>query len=216
MNNSMPATRWSFTIVETLVAMSVVAVGLMAVLSSIFTLDAARKSTVEDMRLNALMRTLVDRVQGAQWTDLGTTRLPWSRARLFEDHSARNGDDLPMTQADLLSYGLLTQPILSDGSTSTLKVYFEYYRAVAHKDASGERLPGQEGLAEQAAVTSVAAARGMLRSANNRARYRLNPTSDGLGIADPLLLGNDDPVLIRIVIELGPTRHLEIVTGRKL
>ncbi len=199
-------------------ALSVVALGLMSMLTSISTLDSARKSTFEDMRVNALLRTMVDRVQGAAWVDLGTTRLPWSQARLFEDHSEGNADAdaLPMTQTELMTYGLLTQPILSEGSLSTLKVYFEYYRAVAQKDANGEPLADHQGIAEQASVTSVAEARGMLHAAADRARFRLNPTSDGLGIADPLLLGSDDPVLIRIIIELSPTRHLEVVTGRKL
>ncbi len=196
--------------------MSVVAVGLMAVLSSISALDGARKSTMEHTRINALMRTLVDRVQGAAWADLGTARLPWSRPRLFEDHVVSNGDAPPMTQTDLVTYGLLTQPIVSDGSTTSLKVYFEYYRAISHKDANGDPLLGQEGMGEDHAIASVAAARATLHAAEKRLLYRLNPTSETLGISDPTLIGVDDPVLIRIVIELSPTRHLEMVTGRKL
>lgn len=197
-------------------AMAVIAIGLMTVLSSISTLNSARQATVENLRLNGLLRTLVDRMQGAQWTDLTTTRLPWSQVRLFEDHSLGNGDALPMTQTDLMTYGLLSEPILSDGSMTALKVYVEYYRAISYKDANGDPLLGKEGMSEDAGISSVGAARAVVRSAAKRSLYRLRPTSDALGLADPDLLGADDPVFIRIVVELSPTRHVEIMTGRKL
>ncbi len=216
MNGTIKHNRSAFTLIEIMVTMTVMAVGLMAVLSSISTLNSARQATVENLRVNALLRTLVDRVQGAQWSDLTTTRLPWSRVRLFEDHSLGNGDALPMTQTDLVTYGLLSQPILTDGSTTELKVYFEYYRAISYRDGNGDAVLGKEGVSEDVSISSVSAAGSVMHSAPKRSLYRLKPTSDVLGLADPDLLGADDPVLIRIVVELSPTRHMEIITGRKL
>ena len=213
MGSSRFTSRNGFSMIDCMISIAILAVGVMSTLTFISTLKSTRDASSDMVRANTLCRTLVDRIQGATWSRLATTALPWSQAR-FDSTGftpALSPLDQPLTEADLLSLQVIQQsPSLPD-----LKIYVEYYRAIGLLDSAGARISGKEGLLEDSSVVSAATSTAIFKDNAKLNLYRIRPDPNGKGLDDTTLLGVDDPVVIRLILKWDTSRRLEFITGRK-
>ncbi len=118
--------RSAFSMIEVMVAVAVVAIGLMALLEGIATQKVARDGVRDSQRVAALLTALNERLISQEWRTLGTS---WSAPTQFDMTNPLAGGiperDPNRSDGDLLKHGLLVQPT----GLQNLRVYIEYYRA---------------------------------------------------------------------------------------
>jgi len=209
------APRRGFTIIEVMIAFSVLSIGLVAVVGAIHSMDSARKMAPEQAVAQRVLSALVDRFQGSRWEVIGDQ--PWSKAR-FND--ATNVGNPPMTEdSTVADDNLVTNGVLQRKQGIDLKVYVEFYRAVAAKTADGALIAGKPGVM-QGEDTSVTYAKpddfsAIFRDPSKRVTYKLDPTAG----APTAQVGEDDPIVIRLIATWkradGDISKLEVFTGRK-
>jgi hypothetical protein len=207
--------RQAFTIMEVMIAFSVLAIGLIAVTGAIHSMDSARRMAPEQAVAQRVLSAMVDRFQGARWEVIGDQ--PWSRPR-FKD--ATNIGHPPLTEdAAVADDNLIASGILQRKQGIDLKVYVEFYRAVAAKTEDGVVIAdkpgvmqGEDPLVTYAKPDDFSA---IFRSPTLRAKYKLDPS---LG-APTAQVGEDDPIVIRLIAEWklanDEIARLEVFTGRK-
>jgi prepilin-type N-terminal cleavage/methylation domain-containing protein len=123
--------RRAFTLMECMISLSILAVGMVAILGQFMNIKVARDNAVLDVVAGRIMRNLCERTQAAAWEDMNTITSPWSYAR-YQDGTGKPA----MTEADLENYGIVVDQrgVASDSSwKSLLAVYFEYYRLPASR-----------------------------------------------------------------------------------
>lgn len=137
-----PVRSVGLSIVEVLIALSIISVGILALLSSISTLSSSRNAVDSDIQVQMLVRGIAERIQSENWTTLGSdapglTSAPWSVMRCFNvpvhtGPSDTSFNNPPLTQSataaadNLLSQRFLTHPL----PQRNLRVFVEYYRAL--------------------------------------------------------------------------------------
>lgn len=202
--------RQGFSLVEVLIALSVMAVGILALMSSIGALHSSRNTAADANRVHALVQTISERLASLPWDTLGNRdnpTAPWSQSRsagmaisLVNSHTSYNRPPLTenavLDEDNLLKQGLLSQP----ARVRNLRVYIEYYRALQISAAPAPTAPilAGPGLMDGSAAglpryTTPQGMNTAIRSAAIRTATRLssnNPTT---------IIRTNDPIAIRVV-----------------
>lgn len=230
--------RGGFSLIEATIAMTVLVGALLLTVGQFQNIRTVQTEAQQRLLVDHLLTSLVERINGAQSSDLGTVNAKWSAPR-FELAAITSCPPMSEITADplgvdasykdnnnLKSLGLIT------GTTNaqSLKVYVEYYRAVNYRDGSGTIDNSQEGVLESAFTTAtnfksnIYITPGMPEQ-GLLAKYRLAPSwqtqANQVGATPSSLVGPDDPLLIRIIATWGPpdmngrpTYRREIFTAR--
>jgi hypothetical protein len=250
--------RRGMSIVELTLAIFVLSVGLLTVVGQINMLNSVRIQAEETVEANALLYALSERFQGSRWDTLGATTAPWSICR-SEPNAGVAAPTRPLVDdSDLAAFdddadGTVTTTEIATGRLNrglqtlglvaaplrliNLRVYVEYYRAVAARDGDGNILAGSPGLmsGEDAGFTNdeigdfSRALAFDTREENlppadranilaNRLKYRLDPALPPGG-----QVGENEPVVIRLLATWSarvgdrvlPIGQLSIITCRK-
>lgn len=131
--------RTGLSILEVMIAVAILASALSIVGGTIYSMHLARTSIDEEIKVQAIAQTLVERLQGARWEDLGRDvssypgRNAWSWHRratkqlaypAVSDFPRPLRDDAPLKEHDLVNSGLLEDK----SGIVDLELYLEYYQ----------------------------------------------------------------------------------------
>ena len=198
--------RQGFSILEIMIALSILASGIMSIMSQQVTLQSSREMDRNGVVIELLANEMVERFQGGRWESIGTSSLPWSVPRHLDGSSVSG----PMQDADLIANNLITLP----SGIAGLKVYVEYYRAMATKDAAGNVVSSGMMDGEGNTYAGLDSLRAVWNKASARNAYRLEATSTSPTVTTQVDEGT--PVIIRIEIQgTNLPRPRVLFTGRK-
>ena len=199
------------TIIEVMISMAVLAVGISAILSHMFTLKSVRDASRDAAIIENLVNEMVERFTGARWEVLGTPAVGWSIHRPYSVSAIGN----PLTDLnDGSANSLVTMGILRQSTgMKNLKVYVDYYRGMTEYDSAGLPIAGKLGLMDGEGTTfnNLSDLKSIWFNESALAPYLLDasqvPTSQ---------VPVDRPLVIRIVISSADlVRPLVFFTGRK-
>jgi type II secretory pathway pseudopilin PulG len=117
-----------FSLLEVCAAIAVLAIALTTIMGQWAGLHSVRMQVAAKQRAQALLSSIAERVASADWGQLGSDSLVWSRGRFFDPVG---GDREPLTETaadardNLVTQGLIPGPTGIRG----LRIYIEYYRA---------------------------------------------------------------------------------------
>jgi hypothetical protein len=212
--------------VEVMIAMTVLAIGMFAVMDNWARLSSVRGESEDISRVNQVMDALQNRILASLGEDLGKNqsaadgiRLPWS---LPSDSAAWAADNtVGLNAQDLIDLKVVGQDA-GPGNLENFVIFMEYYRAVPLDPAT------QPGLLQYG--TSSETFRAALADPTVRAGCQLtvDPES-GLGgllaldASNASAIGQFDPVIIRIQAYWGtllpgatlPIRRMEVLVSRR-
>jgi hypothetical protein len=209
--------RAGMTIMEVMVSFAVIAIAIASMLGAIGNLASTRNETADVILVNQALLAMVDRIQAAKEGSVGSGML----APRFLDTVAGSNPPLSESATDDED-NLVFNGVISYAPGLNLRIYIEYYRAVAGLDSAGNIDSSKPGLmqGEDPAATSSYTKPSdfsvSLATAASRARFRLDPNLD---LWDQV--GEQDPVVIRLVAvyalprEPDRDRSIEFITGRK-
>jgi prepilin-type N-terminal cleavage/methylation domain-containing protein len=221
-----------FTLLEVMIGVTILVGALLAVVGQYVNVRSTQISTEQSLIIDRLMQSLTERVNAANWINLGTIEAPWSLGRYEYDNRSPTPSDAkhtlpPLTEAaantrdNLIHQGLLAQ---ASGLTD-LKVYFEWWRAVDVTNDAGVPDTSRPGALTGVYASKEAFLAGVYRSATDptmglKSAFDLRPTWDPVQTAasnsPTRQVGDNDPLLIRIVVTWndGMPRRREIISGR--
>ena len=188
MSSTTSRPRSGFSLLEVMVALSILGVGMAVVSANWATLFSMRRSVGDQQQALAALSTVAERIASADWAGLGTDAAPWSRGRYFDrDGSTTIGlpplSENPSNQREHLR----AQGLLAMGTgLNNLKIYVEYYRAVSQGASAGVLTPAT-------ADVNSAAFRTRIASRSNRNDMRLDSATPTAAV------GEDDPVFVRLL-----------------
>ncbi len=214
---------------EIMIAVAILATALSIMLGTIFTMHQARAAIDEEIKVQAIAQSLVERLQGARWDDLGKDvatypgRNAWSWHRRATKQLAYSPTMDPATPPmtdfavrdvdDLTKLGIISEP----SGVKGLQVYLEYYQmnltdllATRLKDdpTRDPRMAWIALVGDQAAGTAPTDV-----SNNDRNIYLPElPTVLNLSPMDPAVILR---VLVRWESSVGGIRWHEIVLARR-
>lgn len=197
------------SLIEVMIAMSILAVALLVVIGHQATLNHLRAHSLERSLQTVAVNNLVNLVDGSNWDELGRAERPWSLSRL----QAGGTTNPPMQIADLVGAGVIASETgyLSgsravDSASGNLRIYFEYYRATANLDAANAAVLTQPGLldAQQTSSNGFHTA-----FASNAIACRIVPNAS-LGLVDAAQITAGNPVLVRLAVsEVEPVTNAQ-------
>lgn len=191
--------RYGLTLIEIMIALTIFAVGVLAVMNFQMTVSAERSATMGRVMRSITYSNVANLIEGTPWDELGTTTSgglrDWSLPRL--DSNSGTG---ALTVANLKSMRIVSNETGglfgiqgTDGTDMAIAV--EYYRSISNLDANGVAVPGESGLFDNAYADSNAFKTAF---AGSGASMRLTP-SPSTGFNGGLVtLGN--PIIVRIVV----------------
>ncbi len=204
MRRNQTVTRAGLSLLEIIIALSILATVLASVSGGIFVLTNSKQAMNEDLAVSDLMRLWSERLMGADWDWLGRQRLDdtmegawsWQRPEV-EAAALLPGDHPPLSEIAPISTNNAATLLLS-GSTSgvnDLQLFLEYYRPA---------------VMDACLVSPVGSTAD--HWALNRGAYRLTPPID-------LRQQQSQAVVIRIVAHWrtlgGGKRHSELLFARR-
>lgn len=157
--------RTGFSVLEVMIAVAILATALSVVGATIFTMHQGRAAIDEEIKVQAIAQTMVERLQGARWEDLGRDlssypgRNAWSWHRRATKQLAYTPpsdfprplrDQAPLKEHDLQESGLLTEFSGIPG----VEIYLEYYQ-MAVMDQMSQRLRDNPKLDPRAVWTEL-------------------------------------------------------------
>lgn len=200
---SQAVTRSGLSLLEIIIALSILATVLASVSGGIFALTNSRQAIHEDLAVSDVMRLWSERLMGADWDWLGRQRVDdslqgawsWQRPEV-EAADLLPGDHPPLSEAAPAGLGNASTLLLSGSPSGVqdLRLFLEYYRP-AVMDACLVNPVGSTGD----------------QWAQNRQAYRLAPPID--------LRQQSQAVVIRIVAHwrtmAGGQRQRELLFARR-
>ena len=186
--------RSAFSMIEVMVAVAVVAIGLMALLEGIATQKVARDGVRDSQRVAALLTALNERLISQEWRTLGVdgpndpAGTGWSTPTPFDIANPLAGGK---PEALLLRHGLLVQPT----GLQNLRVYVEYYRAETQFGGARGLLDNDTGgfvsNRPRQFANELEARTGLPTRLVQAQRFDTNPTA---------VIGSGEPLAIRVVV----------------
>ena len=187
------------SLIEVMIAISVMAVALLVILGHQATLNNLRAHSLSRSLQTVAVNNLVNLVDGSNWDELGRAERPWSLSRL----QAGGSTNPPLQISDLVGAGMIASETghfsgaqAADSASGNLRFYFEYYRATANLDSAYVAIPTQPGLLD-AQQTSTNGFRSAFTTNAATCRIVPNPT---LGLVDATQITAGNPVLIRLAV----------------
>lgn len=140
-----------FTLVEVIMAIGILTVAIGGIISYTGSLHQRARLSESQSAGAAVAKALAERLQGARWEWLGTSRLPWSYGRYLSSSIASHPPmTLTGTGDDNLSELGFT---LAGVGGENMAVYLEYYRGIDLTDANGNAIAGFPGIYSEATLT---------------------------------------------------------------
>ncbi len=158
--------RTAMSLIEVMVAMTILAVGILGIMSGISTIESVNRESQRQQSTQDVMLAIKTRLENCPWSDLRSASAPWSYGRYVAENAvnvirplARRTYDqaVPMTEDATMGENCLL-PRTRDGSQEglgilsapsgleNLRVYVEWYRGNSYDvDGSGEIGTGEEG-----------------------------------------------------------------------
>lgn len=238
---SIATSRRGFTIVETLIALSVMVVGILALMGAIGNLNQSRTTVDDELRIQALTRSILERLASLPWSDLGgnstASTAQWSHARFLgmavsTSDTAYCQPPLTATAAEPENNFIAQQLATQSVPVKNLRIFIEYYRGLDIPATPAPTAPivAGPGLMDGSAAglakyTSSSQFSACFRNSAQRLSTRLasaNPTT---------LIRSGDPLVIRVIAvwdDNGITndgngdgydddsRYIEFFTARKI
>ena len=198
MDRSSPRTH-GLTLMEVMIALAVLAIGLLTLFAHQYTLSELRASSLSRALQTVSTNNLVNLCEGTNWDELGRSERPWSLSRIQGLGGATNP---PLSVQDLSGAGVLgsvngaLQATVGESGTAQLRYYVEYYRATANLDPAYAPVSGQPGLLD-AQYASAGAFKTAFAASATACRIVPAPTT---GLVDATLLTPGNPALIRVVV----------------
>ena len=193
------------SLIEVMIAISILAVALVAVLGHQYTLDNLRAHSLTRALQTVAVNNLVNLVDGSNWDELGRIERPWSLSRL-----QAGGTTNPSLQlADLVGAGVVSPETghftggrQANEANGNLRFYLEYYRATANLDSSLNPVATQPGLLD----TQQTSTGGFQTAfASMAATCRIVPDPN-LGLVDATQITAGNPVMVRLAVtEVQPS-----------
>ncbi len=193
--------------VEIMLALSVFAVAVLGVISYQQTINQVRQGSMSKLIRAIAINNVASLVEGTapdelarDWTG-NPTYAPerrWSLSRI-------QNVDTPLTTADLVTYGIISQTELGAIKLGgDVRVYLEYYRSTANLDSNSNPINSQPGILDVSRTTPTAF---MTEIQTNPTLYRVVPdtscTNATGGLLDPAKISTGNPVMIRLVVQEG-------------
>jgi hypothetical protein len=200
-----------------MIALVVLAVALLGTMTFNHTIGQGQDRAHIQLQVSSLMRQLVERIEGAPWTDLSMNKpgLKWTKVS-FEDDTP----NIFVNAQDLINEGILEprQRIASSQDLNQFKLYVEYYQVIPtalSNSTDPSDLKNFNLMDNVATATSSASFNQWFATKGNRNAVRLRPdTISGLKFTDVSPSpGENDPILIRLVFRWGAGQRSEIWTG---
>lgn len=124
--------RQGLSMLEVMIAVAILASALATMIGTLYTLHQSRATIDEDIKVQAIAQSMVERLQGSLWDDLGKDnptipgRNEWSWHRRATKQLAYSPTmvNAPMTDKELIETGIISQQSGIPG----LQVYLEYYQ----------------------------------------------------------------------------------------
>ncbi len=215
--------RSAFSILEVMIAITILAVVMAATAASMGSLVGLRRYSADTAEILVLSKGLLERFAGADPAMLGDASLPWS-VSCYKDTGIDSGSPfgVAINSSDCIAYGLSTKPpVYGD-----LKIYIEYYLAEQQIDANSLGI-GPMGIYDDPAgpFAGIAADQGYLAfqklfadtsaGANFRKNYWIKPGANGR-ISD--VVQTNTPILIRVLFTRtsDPAYRQQFITGVRL
>jgi len=221
---STPLARAGLSLIEVMLAISVLAIGVSSVFAHYLTLYQMRGSTKAIAQVQDVLRTVFERIVAADGAVLNTITpfnqeyvFEWSRPRYedFVDVAPADGqDDLgrgpcipPMTEADLLSPAFGPLMIEPTGSED-IEVFVEYYRGEPDLGGPGtvDDLPG---ILDPTVLQDPGDFAARFADPDVRDECRLDPDFPPLE-----QVAENQTVLIRVLVR-GNGRRAELFTAKR-
>lgn len=218
-------TRVGMSMLEIMIAVAILATALSIMLGTIFTMHQSRASLDEEIKVQAIAQTLVERLQGARWEDLGRdistypARNAWSwhrRATKQLVHAAAADFPRPLRdQAAIKEHDLIATGVLNELSgIPGLQVYLEYYQ-MAVMDQVSQSLRDNPKLDPRRVWTNLVgnpqAGTGPI-SSDASIYLPEDPTVFDLSALEPAVIMR---VLVRWQPSIGGVRWHELVVARR-
>jgi len=206
--------RNGFSIIEVMIAITVLAVALAAILNNYQVLDSARRDTAARGAVSEIARAILDRVVASDVRALGTANptaavvpQPWSLARVEDLPAVRPPLSIQAANPndDLVVQGLLPANVI----VPNLRVYIEYYRGDDVIDAQTGTVIAQ-GAIDDTAFDAVGKFRDAFRIPAWRTARRLATDQ-----APYLQIAEDSPMVIRIILVWDFNQRLEFYTTKR-
>lgn len=218
-----PGLRCAMSLVEVMIALTVMAVAIAGALGLVVNSDAARRNTRDNVMAHAIERALLERFAAAASEDLNTTAAAWSLCRVRDENGNGNEDDDANWLTDDPTVAASVDPVqlrrvlqtvpgkptlgLIDAPTGLdrFRVWIEYFRGVTALDDKGQPIPGRTG--------------GVFEDNQFLPAYRLPADRSLAEMVEAQDIGPNDVICIRIIMtwlgRSGGTRTFTITTGRK-
>lgn len=225
-----PVPRLGLSMLEIMIAVAILATALSIMIGTIFTMHQSRAAVDEEIKVQAIAQSLVERLQGARWDDLGKDiasypgRNAWSWHRRATKQVAYSPtmdpsitppmqDNATRDEDDLTKLGILTERSGVPG----LQVYVEYYQMKA-VEIVATRLKDNPKLDPTKVWTALVG-----DPVTGTGPTDANSTDREIFLPEPpttLDLSNLDPavvmrVLVRWESSVGGTRWHEVVIARR-
>lgn len=132
--------RWGFSILEVVIAIAILATALSAAGGIIYTMHISRSALQEEVKVQALAQSIIERLQGAQWDGLGKTGAPWSwhrratRQLVYAQVGVPMEENAALPENDLVALGIVPEytdasgAVIKGSGVRGLRVYLEYYQ----------------------------------------------------------------------------------------
>lgn len=225
------------SLIEVMLALSVLTIGIFASMSHFATLSNMRRMASEANTARAIVSALAERFQGSRWDMIGTDNAYWSLPRLEPGAVAASAianeplmDDAFVPTSERDERGLQRLGLLQTASGLTdLRVYVEFYRALTSRNEDGEvdaTKPGvMDGEVGGIDYTDASHFQRMYRfdqrwsdvPAGEQSAITARRTSVRLdtGTAPTVQVGEHDPIAIRILATWGERGQYSLFTARK-
>ncbi|MFM2091476.1 MAG: hypothetical protein RLZZ127_1965 [Planctomycetota bacterium] len=112
--------RGGLTLIEVMIALAVIATGVMALMNGIYSQSVARKGVRDSERVVDLTAAIQERLLSEAWPVLGVSA--WSTPQVFSESAPFAGGH---SEQELLASGIISQPT----GLRNLRLYLEYYLA---------------------------------------------------------------------------------------
>lgn len=199
--------------IEVMIAITVLAVAITAILGNYQTLDSSRRDTASRGAIAELARGILDRIVAAdaqslgnETTPPGAVAQPWSLARIEDDPALRPPltQNAPNEEDDLVALGLIPGPV----PVEDIQVWIEYYRGLDVLDPSSGDVISRGVLSET--FDEREDFREFFRNPTWRQDRRL-----ATNITPILQVDEDDPIVIRLILIWEGGQRLEFYTIKR-
>lgn len=234
--------RTAMSLLEIMMALSVLTVGIFASMSHFGTLSALRKQATEINAAHTIVAALAERFQGCRWDVIGSSAVPWSLPR--PEPGAVTGaaianpplmDDVNMTAADRPLRGLQTLGLAQGASgLPELRIYVEFFRSLTARNDAGDadltrpgimdREPGgvtYSGIDDFRTKYAFETRWGNIGSLNDQATTQTSVATNrktyrlDTASVPTSQVGDNDPITIRILATWGDRGQFAVLTARK-